>query len=98
MTLQQFIIAEWAEELSAKLGRSKEELLNRGLSAGDFRLNEELDITLHDGSTAHFRYAFFIASKARRSIAVFTEHCGYHMFPYFGTKIQRISCDIFIAE
>jgi hypothetical protein len=51
------------EELSARLGRSKEELLKRGLSASDFNLNEELNITFHDGSTAYFRYAFFIAAK-----------------------------------
>ena len=98
MSLQRYIVSEWVEELSAKLGRSKEDLLTRGLSAGDFNLREELAITLHDGSTAHFRYAFFIANKARRSIAVFTEHCGYHVFPYAGTEIQCIIRDSFIVE
>ena len=40
-----------------------------------------------DESVVEFRNAFFIASDERRAIAVFTEHCGYHLFPHHEAKI-----------
>jgi hypothetical protein len=51
------------------------------LSAADFPSGQAVRLDFPDGSFAHFEYAFFIEDPARRLIAVFTEHCGYHVFP-----------------
>lgn len=42
-----------------------------------------------DRSVVQFHYAFFIVSESKRAIAVFTEHCGNHIFPYHASKIYR---------
>ncbi|MFC1834097.1 hypothetical protein ACFL2Q_05100 [Thermodesulfobacteriota bacterium] len=34
-----------------------------------------------DGSYAFFEYAFCVEYEERQELAVFTEHCGYHVFP-----------------
>lgn len=36
-----------------------------------------------------FERAFHIVSEAKRAIAVFTEHCGHHVFPYHDAKVYR---------
>jgi hypothetical protein len=72
-----------------KLGRPREHIRKYGLSATDFPPNEELKLTFADESSAHFRYAFFVTSNLRRQLAVFTEHCGYHIFPA-GTVVEHI--------
>ena len=48
-----------------------------GLSAVDF--TENLKLVFPDGSTADFRYAFALTEGSET--AVFTEHCGHHIFP-----------------
>lgn len=74
------VFTEWIAELSAKLDRPRETLLAEGrLRVDDF--NDTLKITLMDGSYAVFKYAFAIASEEKQAIAVFTEHCGYLVFP-----------------
>jgi hypothetical protein len=92
------ILTHWAEELSTKLGRPKEQILQDDLFAGDFPANQELKLTFPDKSTAHFRYAFFVISTPRRQLAVFTEHCGYHVFPAVETVVERITREWFTDE
>jgi hypothetical protein len=58
-----------------------------GLSAYDFRADEGVRLRFHDGSSAHFRYAFFLRHPTLREVAVFTEHCGYHYFPDFDLEV-----------
>ena len=77
---------QWAVELAGKLNLSVSEvraapidLLSTSLAA--------TRIELMDESVVEFRNAFFIVSEKRRTIAVFTEHCGYHLFPYHEAKI-----------
>ena len=41
-----------------------------------------------DGSQAFFRFAFFIQAPEWQELAVFTEHCGYHIFPIDDTTTQ----------
>jgi hypothetical protein len=72
------------------LGRSPEELLSSGLAARDFPSDHDLRIILMDGSMVRFRYAFAIESETKRAIAVFTEHCGYHVFPHHEAVISRV--------
>ena len=58
------------------------------LSASDFQ--NDLKITFADGSNAFFRYAFYWVDKESKEVAVFTEHCGYHIFPLFATKLETL--------
>jgi hypothetical protein len=59
------------------------------LSAGDFICGSMVHIRLSDGSQALFRYAFFIEAPELREVAVFTEHSGYHIFPFIDTELQQ---------
>ncbi len=94
MDEQRQFIMEWIEELSPKLGCAKEVLAAKGLSASDFPVNSELSIEFPDGSTANFRYAFFVESKATNKVAIFTEHCGYFVFPRYDLKISETICKV----
>ncbi|GBF05969.1 hypothetical protein DAERI_060229 [Deinococcus aerius] len=73
------LLNEDAIPLAVKLGRSEEELRARGLNVRDF--NGTLNFFFEDGSHATFRYAFFLHDPVKRAIVVFTEHCGYFVFP-----------------
>jgi hypothetical protein len=83
------IVSSWVNELSAKLGRSSEMILERGLNAGDFSVRNAVEIKFDDGSHATFRYAFFVQNDQTRRVVVFTEHCGYHEFHSGGLEIQN---------
>lgn len=58
------------------------------LGAGDFPCGSLVHVHLEDGSQALFRYAFYIAALEWQEVAVFTEHCGYHIFPIEDTRLQ----------
>ncbi|MBK8093904.1 MAG: hypothetical protein IPK32_18490 [Verrucomicrobiaceae bacterium] len=49
-----------------------------------------MDITFEDGSKASFYYAILIEAPELNEVGVFTEHCGYHIFPLGGTHVARI--------
>jgi len=51
------------------------------LSAGDFPCNSTLVVRFEDDSEVRFRYAFAIRDDDLGEIGIFTEHCGYHIFP-----------------
>lgn len=51
------------------------------LSATDFPSGQAVRLSFPDGSFAYFEHAFFIKDPVRQQVAVFTEHCGYHVFP-----------------
>lgn len=53
------------------------------LNAGDFPINPVI-IDFEDGSCIRFEYAFCIQDDKLNEIAVFTEHCGYHIFNTVG--------------
>jgi hypothetical protein len=62
----------------------------RGLSASIFS-SSTVAITFEDNSRVEFRYAFVIEAPELREVGVFTEHCGYHIFPlYDGLDLQII--------
>ena len=50
--------------------------------------NRHVRLQFADGSTAFFRYAFTLSDDEAEEIAVFTEHCGYHIFPLVDTSIE----------
>ncbi len=51
------------------------------LSAGDFPADVTMKIRFEDGSHAQFRYPVVIEAPEWNEVGVFTEHCGYHLFP-----------------
>lgn len=55
-----------------------------GLSATDF--SRHLRLSFPDSSSADFQYAFAITHDDET--AVFTEHCGYHIFPASGLELE----------
>jgi hypothetical protein len=59
------------------------------LGAGDFPPASLVHIQMPDGSQALFRYALLIEEPEWQEVAVFTEHCGYHIFPIEDTTLQR---------
>jgi hypothetical protein len=84
-------VLEWADELAAYLGRSADGIRSRGLAAGDFPSGSELHILLIDGSTVRFRHAFHLIRESEQALAVFSEHCGYHVFPLHDATVSRVS-------
>ncbi|WP_303312556.1 hypothetical protein [Hymenobacter sp. BT730] len=53
------------------------------LGASDFPLDSIVRIQFEDASNVEFHYAFVIEAPELREVAVFTEHCGYHLFPLY---------------
>lgn len=86
--LAQQIELEWAEELASYYGREPEEVAAKirswfALPPGTVR------IELMDQSRVEFHWAIFIVSESKRAIAVFSEHCGHHLYPYHQARIYR---------
>ena len=72
----------WQQKLQAYLAENSNSN-RKQLSAFDFTTNTLVKINFEDNSTVAFRYAFFIKAEEFREVAVFTEHCGYHIFPLY---------------
>lgn len=53
------------------------------LSASEFPSETTVSIQFEDDSRVEFKYAFTIEAPEFREVAVFTEHCGYHLFPLY---------------
>jgi hypothetical protein len=53
------------------------------LSAPDFPMEATVRIRFEDDSQVEFKHAFVIEAPELREVAVFTEHCGYHLFPWY---------------
>ena len=60
------------------------------LSAGDFSPGQSVSIRFHDGSYVLFRYAFAIRDEGAGEVIVFTEHCGYHVFPLGDAEVEEL--------
>ena len=86
-TGQMEIIRFFAPELARLTGRPEDDLVKNGLSLRDFQPKAEVELRFADQSHAKFNFAFYIASREKNAVAVFTEHCGYHVFPYVDTTI-----------
>ncbi|MBV5329802.1 MAG: hypothetical protein JZU65_19600 [Chlorobium sp.] len=89
MNFMHEIIETVADELSVKLGRSAEGIRQNGLSRYDFTSNE-VEILFEDGSSAKFKYSFYVECSRKSLIAVFTEHCGYHLFSSLGAMVRAV--------
>jgi hypothetical protein len=71
---------EWKPRLRAYLRATCGEDRDQ-LSARDFSARQSVHLRFDDGSFALFRYAFALLDDAGERCMVFTEHCGYHLFP-----------------
>jgi hypothetical protein len=60
------------------------------LSADDFPMSHYVEIRFEDDSMARFNYALTIEEPVLNEVGVFTEHCGYQIFPLGGTHVARI--------
>jgi hypothetical protein len=58
------------------------------LGASDFPTAKVAHVEFPDGSTAQFRYAVIIEAPEIGELGVFTEHCGYHIFPLVDTTVR----------
>lgn len=76
----------WKIKLSEYLIATKSKY--RSLGAESFVNN--LKIEFSDGSNSYFNFAFYLTDKEENEVAVFTEHCGYHIFPLFATNLITI--------
>jgi hypothetical protein len=78
--------SDWSEELGVHLGCSAVDVRERSEAVMKFPL-ETVRMELMDGSLVEFRFAFFIVSDTKKAVAVLTEHCGHHVFPYHEAKV-----------
>jgi hypothetical protein len=74
------MITDWAPELSSKLGRPIEAILDKGLGALDFRASRSVEIRDPGGMTTRIDLAFVLIRPKQNVAAVFSEHCGYLEF------------------
>jgi len=74
------MIVDWATELSAKLGRPIDLILDKGLGALDFGAGSSVEIKDSRGMTTRVELAFAVIRPERNLAAVFSEHCGYLEF------------------
>ncbi|MBX3243452.1 MAG: hypothetical protein KF685_03160 [Acidobacteria bacterium] len=56
------------------------------ISLADFKGHTK--IVFDDDSFAYFRYSFYLIDAERNELGVFTEHCGYHIFPLYNVTIE----------
>ncbi|WP_139232885.1 hypothetical protein [Duganella sp. CF458] len=60
------------------------------LAADDFPVSHYVSLKFEDDSEAKFEHALVIEEPKLDEVGVFTEHCGYHIFPLGGTHVARI--------
>jgi hypothetical protein len=80
----------FAAPLAARLGRNVVEIHDKGLGAGDFRLDESVELKLADGSTMSLRYAFAVMDVQQNLVGIFTEHCGYFCFSMVDLQLTEL--------
>ncbi|MBS0661145.1 MAG: hypothetical protein JSR82_23240 [Verrucomicrobia bacterium] len=83
--------ARWKEKISAWLAPSGGGARSQ-LGASDFPREHSVRLRFEDDSCAEFRSAIVLEAPEWREVGVFTEHCGYHIFPLGGTQIVRFPC------
>ncbi|MEO7886045.1 MAG: hypothetical protein ABIR76_04840 [Polaromonas sp.] len=79
---------DWAPELATYFKQDVDEVLASIRPWFDFP-GGSLRIELMDGSILQFKHAIFIVSESKKTVAVFTEHCGNHIYPHHEAKIYR---------
>lgn len=80
----------WAVKLAERAGVSETEFRSAPAKHMSYPL-EHVHVSLIDGSTVEFKYAFVLHSPEQRVIAVFTEHCGHHLFPDAEATVKAVA-------
>lgn len=78
---------DWLREFSLSRSGGKYSSLDASLFQSKVRL------LFVDGSQAFFDFAFYAKDSPREEIAVFTEHCGYHVFSSRGLQVEQLTWD-----
>lgn len=74
--------ADLPDRWTARLEDYLKGQLNRryqSLSGEDFQA--DVRIRFEDGSFVSFNFALVLVAEDAGEVAIFTEHCGYHVFP-----------------
>lgn len=79
---------EWSSLLATRFGCTAEEFNVQPEKFMSYP-NGTLRVELMDGSEVHLKYAFALISEKWKAIAVFSEHCGHHVFPYHEAKVYH---------
>jgi len=69
---------QWVEQYAKEASNGKWDRLGASDFGGSVKLR------FSDGTFLMFEYAFYAIDVAKEELAVFTEHCGYHIFPLIG--------------
>ena len=80
--------SEWSVELASKFGCKLESFRAKPTAFMQFP-HETVRVELVDGSVVQFKNAFFIANAAKKTVVVFTEHCGHHVLPFHEARVYR---------
>ena len=88
---------EWSVELAKHFGQDVESFLVDPTRFMQYPI-EVVRVELMDGSHVEFKYAFALVSEELRAIAVFTEHCGHHVYPYHEARVYRAGQLIYSNE
>ncbi|EOX4945734.1 hypothetical protein ACFLJY_004450 [Vibrio alginolyticus] len=80
------LVVKWADLLSSKLNRSAFEISESGLMSYDFSA-DSVEVLFEDESYCKFNYAFALENPKEGQVAIFTEHCGYHVLSNVGVTV-----------
>ena len=80
----------WAAKLAERAGVSEQVFRSAPTKLMSYPL-ERVCVSLMDGSSVEFKYAFALRWPEKRVIAVFTEHCGHHMFPDAEASLEVVA-------
>lgn len=85
---------EWAEELAARAGVATEAFLSSPSTHMSYP-SEGVRLELMDGLVVEFKYAFALVKPEWHAIAVFTEHCGHHVYPNHEARVYQEGALVF---
>ena len=54
-------------------------------------------VALMDGSVVELRWSFALVSADLRAVAVFSEHCGHHVFPLHEATVYEQGVQVYPA-
>jgi hypothetical protein len=95
--LAEQLVLEWAPALAARFGVDESTFRSAPARYMDYPNPSDggCRVELMDGSVCEFRWAFAIASPEQRTVAVFTEHSGVHLFPLAEARVFESGRQLF---
>lgn len=77
---------EWGQHFALRFGVDEAEFRARPTTFMRFSPST-CRLELMDGSVIELRWAFGIVSTELHAVAVFSEHCGHHVFPLHEARV-----------